>query len=216
MDQNLQDLQKVDDIIPPQPKVKKLEGDTISQVPKYLKFLLSHGPEFVPHDEPKYTMCHMRQVKHEFDEFERVLIWSAHFCRHQPDCDEYAAFPHRKLHKPTGSVPDGDIIEGLGQDAITIQSACSCGKDSLLLACDDIAGSVRRGVAWHHHHFRSFLHSHVVAGTDKDASFVLMSVNAYLNELDGNFASVHRSGRNVYDCLGSHFVDTSDVGKHKP
>ena len=62
------------------------------------------------------------------------------------DRNKYAAFPHRKLHKPTGSVPIAYIMKRLGQDAITIEDACSICNDSLLLVCED-DGFVRQTIA---------------------------------------------------------------------
>ena len=184
-----------------------LHGDDVPSPPPYLSFLLSLGNKFVPYVSPSRLISTMiPQVRGECEALERVLIWSCYYLKHPPRFDLMSMYPYKFLHCKRGTHPSSKILEAIAPNDFAIQNAICCFKDVCFSTLSDWneKSIPRSGVGWKSHLVEDYLQEVLVLKSDKDGGNVLMSVRAYLFEVNRHLSDSKVNGNLVYAKLAPH------------
>ena len=190
-------------------KVQSLHGDHVQDPPAFLKLLISMGPKYVPHNSPLNVLRKQLSALHtEFKQLTRVISWSAFFanCVHDTDNDNLRlGFPYSSFYPSSGKDLAPDVIDQLGHIHTAIEQSVNRQHDHCLLALERelTRPHQRTGISFKADLLRDYLRHHVLVSADKDASFVIMTVQCYQTEVSFNMATIHKTGHPVYKCLGT-------------
>ena len=184
-----------------------LDGDDVPSPPPYLSFLLSLGNKFVPYVSPSRLISTIiPQLRGECAELERVLIWSCYSLKHPPRFDLMSMYPYKFLHCKRGTHPSSKILEAIAPNDFAIQNAICCFKDVCFSTLSDWneKSIPRSGVGWKSHLVEDYLQEVLVLKSDKDGGNVLMSVRAYLFEVNRHLSDSKVNGNLLYAKLAPH------------
>ena len=184
--------------------VQGLQGDCVQPPSPYLNMSLRLGGTFTPFVHPKHDL--KQWVQHfgrEFDELDRVLTWSIDFTLHPPDNepDSYRELPYNAFHPKRYTLPFSDVYNKIPYP--TIEQAIQRAKHYCFQALGvfEREDYTTRGVQWHRFLVDEWHEAHVVVPSDKDGSYVPMTVDAYLSEQEAHLRDKSRKGDKIYHKL---------------
>ena len=176
--------------------VQVLRGDDVVTPPPYLHLLLSLGPKYVPHPNPKSFVPKLCALQHECVDLCRVLGWSAFFDKQKMDdsaacVDTKSGLPYYKLYRSSGAELPENVI---GKIAAVYQQICTATRnasDRCLLSISHLqeVNLFRRGVTFKPSLIDEYLLDHVIVPADKYGSSVVMTRTTYKREVQNHMST---------------------------
>ena len=170
-------------------------------------WLTKLGPKFVPFPHPLRFACSFAKAPvPKFHELRRVLVWDAYFHRFEGLEDLFPQLPYKKLFPALGTNPPRSVEDKLGPAVAAIDREIERAKDHCLLSLHDFVetGVTQFGVPFRKSALDSYLDETLMVQADKDSSWVLVSLSAYLSEAQAHMVSKSRTGVDNYIFLGSY------------